>query len=257
MKKNGYRALALGFALFLLLPAGCGKKEDKYSFREAGIEALTAGNYEEAKEAFGQALDVSGGFVGRFELDVLKYRGEAEYLSGDFEGAENTYDILIQVDEKRPEYYNLRCASRAEAGDYAGALEDYKKSAQLDPEGTAPGRVKALLAAGAAMEAEGATKDAMSLYETAREQGEESALLYNRMGLCRAAEGNWDGAIEYFSLGLSAPDGGEVSELLYNQAVAYEHKGEFQTALRLMEQYVSAHGPDAEAEREITFLKTR
>lgn len=257
MKKNGYRALALGAALFLLLPTGCGKKEDQYSLRKAGIEALDAGSYEAAAEAFGQAIDASSGFVGRFELDVLKYRAEAEYLSGDFQAAQKTYEILIQVDEKRPEYYHMRCACRAETGDYKGALEDYHKAVELDPEGKAPGRTKALLAAGAALEAQGESEEAMSLYETAKAQGAESALLYNRMGLCKAGAEDWDGAIEYFSLGLSAPDGGELSELLFNQAVAYEHKGDFHTALTLMEQYVSSHGPDEEAEREITFLKTR
>jgi len=67
----------------------------------------------------------------------------------------------------------------------------------------------------------------------------------------------WDDAIGYFTKGLSSPDGSQVPELLFNQAVAQERKGDFKTALDLMQQYVSAHGSDEEAEREITFLKTR
>lgn len=257
-RKTGYGAAILGLALAVTVGAGgCGKKEDKYSYRAAGIEALNQGNYDGAVEAFDKAIDSSKGLVGKFDVDVLKYRAEAEYLAGDYTSSADTYDILIKVDGELPEYLNMRSVSKAGAGDLKGAIEDYKKSAGLDTEKKAPGRLKALLAAGAAMEKEGTVSDAMSLYEEALQDGEQSAELYNRMGLCKLAAEDWDGAAEYFKKGLSAPDSEQVPELLFNQAVAEEHKGEFKTALDLMQQYISAHGPDEEAEREITFLKTR
>ncbi len=257
-RKTGYTAAVLGLALTVTIAAGgCGKKDYKYSFRTAGIEALKQGNYDNAVEAFDQAIKLSKGLVGKFDVDVLKYRAEAEYLAGDYSSAADTYGILIKVDEERPEYLNLRSVSRAGAGDLNGAIEDYKRSAELDKEKKAPGRMKALLAAGAAMEKDGAASDAMSLYEGALSDGEESAQLYNRMGLCKMAVEDWDGAAEYFKKGLLTTDSSEVPELLFNQAVAEERKGEFKTALDLMQQYVSVHGSDEEAEREITFLKTR
>lgn len=256
--KTGYAAVILGLALTIAIGAGgCGKKENKYSYRAAGIEALNQGNYDGAVEAFDQAISSSKGLVGKFDVDVLKYRAEAEYLAGDYSSASDTYDVLIKVDGEKPEYLNMRSVSRAGAGDLKGSIEDYKRSAQLDTEKKAPGSLKALLAAGEAMEKEGAAPDAMNLYEEALKEGEQSAQLYNRMGLCRIAGEDWDGAAEYFKKGLLAPDSSLVPELLFNQAVAEEHKGEFKTALDLMQQYISAHGPDEEAEREITFLKTR
>lgn len=255
MRKTAYTVAVLG--LVLAMAAGCGKKEDKYSFRDSGIEALNAGSYDSAIEAFDQAINSSRGLVGKFDLDVLKYRAEAEYLSGDYQAAINTYDILIKVDEERAEYLNMRSVSKAGAGDLAGAAEDYSRSTELDTEKKAPGRLNALLAAGAAMEKDGELNDAMALYEKAVSEGEQSAGLFNRMGLCKMANEDWDGAIGYFTKGLSAPDGSQVPELLFNQAVAEEHKGDFKTALDLMQQYISAHGSDKEAEREITFLKTR
>lgn len=256
-RKTGYGAAILGLAVILAMSAGCGKKENKYSYRTAGIEALNAGNYDTAIEAFDQAVNSSRGLVGKFDVDVLKYRAEAEYLSGDYQSAVNTYDILIQVDGERAEYLNMRAVSKAGAGDSNGAVEDYKRSASLDPEKQAPGRTKALLAAGAAMEKTGTASEAMTLYEAALKEGEQSAELFNRMGLCRMAEKDWDGAIEYFKKGLTVEDSSKVPELLFNQAVAQEYKGDFKTALDLMQQYVTAHGSDEEAEREITFLKTR
>lgn len=257
-RKTGYAAAVLGLAMAVAIgTGGCGKKDDKYSYRAAGIEALNQGSYDSAVEAFDQAISSSKGLVGKFDVDVLKYRAEAEYLAGDYSSASDTYDILIKVDGERPEYLNMRSVSRAGAGDLKGAIEDYKQSAELDKDKKAPGRLKALLAAGAAMEKAGTASDAMSLYEEALKDGEQSAELYNRMGLCRIAAEDWTGAAEYFKKGLLEPDSSQVPELLFNQAVAEEHKGEFKTALDLMQQYVSAHGPDEEAEREITFLKTR
>lgn len=255
MRKQKRAVLAVG--LLVVLSAGCGNRENRYTYREAGIEALNAGNYDEAVAAFDKAIDSSKGLVGKFDVDVLKYRAEAEFLAGDFNAAGNTYDVLIKVDEERPEYLNMLCVSKAGAGDLEGALADYKKSAELDPEKKAPGRGKALLAAGAAMEANGSIEEAKALYEEARTQGETSAELYNRMGLCEMAEKNWDKAVEYFGQGLSAPDANLVPELMFNQAVAQEYRGNFESARSLMEQYVSAHESDEEAVRELEFLKSR
>lgn len=257
-RKTGYAAAVLLLTLAVTLTAGgCGKKDNKYSYRAAGIEALNQGNYDRALEDFDQAIGSSKGLVGKFDVDVLKYRAEAQYLAGDFSSAADTYGTLIQVDGERPEYLNMRSVSRAEAGDLKGAIEDYKRSDELDKSKKAPGKREALLAAGAAMEKTGTASDAMSLYEEALKEGEQSAQLYNRMGLCRMAGEDWDEAEEYFKKGLSAPDSSQVPELLFNQAVAKEHKSQYKAALDLMQQYVSAHGSDKEAEREITFLKTR
>lgn len=256
-RKIRYTAALMGMIVVLAMSSGCGKKENKYSYRTAGIEALNAGDYGGAIEAFNQAIHFSKGLVGAFDVDVLNYRAEAEYLSKDFSSALKTYDVLIQVDGERAEYYNMRSVSKAEAGDFQGAIEDYKQGVALDPEKKAPGRTKALLAAGVAMEKAGTVSDAMNLYEAALNEGEQGAELYNRMGLCKMTQKDWDGAIEYFKKGLSSEDSTRVPELLFNQAVAQEYKGDFKTALDLMQQYVSVHGSDEEAEREITFLKTR
>ncbi len=256
-RKTGYGAAVLILALVLAMSSGCGKKENRYTYRAAGIEALNSGNYQAALESFDQAIQASKGLVGKFEKDVLKYRGEAQYLSEDYGSAADTYGILIQVDGERAEYFNMRAAARAGAGKFAQAAEDYQKSVSLDPEGKAPGSLEALMAAGEAMEQAGEAEEAMALYEDALSKGKQSAGLYNRMGLCKMTDQDWSGADQYFELGLSMPDGSQVPELLYNKAVAKEYSGDFKTALDLMQQYVSVHGPDEEAEREITFLKTR
>ncbi len=256
-RKTGYGTLLIVLILILTVTAGCGKKENRYTYRDDGIKALEEGNYKDAISSFNRAIDVKKGLVGKFDMDVLKYRAEAEYLSGDYQAAVGTYDILIKIDGEKPEYLNMRSASKAGAGDNDGAIADYNRSSELDPDSTAPGRMNALMAAGAAMEKAGSPSDAMTLYEGAAAAGEAGPMIYNRMGLCRMAEKDWDGALEAFQKGLAAPEASKVPELLFNTAVVYERKGEFKKALDTMEQYVSVHGPDEEAQREITFLESR
>lgn len=255
MKKPGYYIAVM--CLCITMTAGCGKGENRYTYRDAGIEALNAGDYETAIVSFDKAIEASNGMVGEFDFDVLKYRAEAEYRTADYKAAADTYGVLIAVDGERPEYLNLRCAARAQTGDWAGALEDYNRAKELDTEKTAPGRIEAMLAAGASLEQRGATAEAMTLYSGAEAEGVESAELFNRMGLCKLGEDDYGEAITYFNRGLSAIDADSVPELLFNQAVAYEYQGDFKKALELMQQYVEKHGFDEEAEREIAFLKTR
>lgn len=255
MRKIGYAAAVAYLCMAML--AGCSSGENRYTYREAGIGALNSGDYETAIASFDQAIEASKGLVGAFDIDVLRYRAEAEYLIRDYQAAADTYGILLEVDKELPEYYNLRCAARAGAGDYPGAVSDFNRSGELDPEGKAPGRAQALLAAGAALEGQGSSEEAMVLYEQAEAAGIESAELYNRMGLNRMTEEDYDGAVAYFSKGLSAADSGNVPELLYNQAAAYEQKGDFSKALELLTQYVEGGGQDEKALREIEFLKTR
>ena len=225
-RKTGYGTLLIVLTLILTMSSGCGEKVSRYTYRDDGIKALNERNYKEAIQSLNQAIDTKKGLVGKFDMDVLKYRAEAEYLSGDYQAAAGTYDILIKIDGEKPEYLNMRSASRAGAGDNEGAIADYNRSMELDPDNKAPGRMNALLAAGAAMEEAGSPSDAMTLYEGAAAAGEAGPMLYNRMGLCKMADKDWDGALLAFQTGLSKPEASSVPELLFNTSVAYERKGE-------------------------------
>lgn len=240
----------------LSLMTGCqsGKKE-RYAFRDTGIEQLNSENYEEAIEAFDQALDKSKGMVGDFELDVLKYRAEAEYKAGDYSAAAHTYDILLEVDGEKPEYLNMRCMSRALSGELDKALEDFTRSYSLDKQAFAG--EEAVLTLGAALEEGGQPLTAITLYEQALADGMNNSELYNRMGVCMLDEKDYDKAISYFEQGIAAGGQEAMDKLYFNQAVAYEYKGEFSKALELFERYNSTYGPDESAGREIAFLKTR
>ena len=125
--KRGKISLFLAAAVLSLGSlSGCGaeSKEAKEA-RMTGIEQLNAGNYQDAIDSFGKALDESDGIVNSFELDVLKYRGEAEYKLADYKAAAQTYGILAEVDGGKAEYLYYKAASEAAAGQAEDAEKDF------------------------------------------------------------------------------------------------------------------------------------
>lgn len=105
-------AMLLGGAMSL---SGCQRvSKEQLAFREGGIASLEQGDYSGALDQFEKALADSNR-VSDFETDVLKYRAEAEYQLEDFEAAAHTYDLLNQLDKKRPEYdyYWAMCLAKS------------------------------------------------------------------------------------------------------------------------------------------------
>ncbi|MEG7531250.1 MAG: tetratricopeptide repeat protein [Hungatella sp.] len=252
---NNVRKTAVTLLILIMMLTGCGRSTQKYTDRETGIEKLSAGNYEEAIESFDQALEHSNGMVSEFELDVLKYRAEAEYQIEDYKAAAHTYDVLIQVDGEKPEYLNMRCMLSMKAGNLEQALEDYQKSYALNP-GTAVTE-PALLSLGQALTEADRFDEAMEFYNQAAGDGLKSSELYNRMGICEMKNANLDQALDYFTKGISAGDPAVLPKLLYNQAAVYEQKQDYAKALELLEFYVASYEATPEVEKEIAFLKTR
>ena len=174
--KQGRKLCLLGvLAALSIFASGCfGGGKEKYTFRENGIDLLEAGDYEGAIQAFDQALEASDGMVGNFELDILKYRAEAECGTGDYEAAANTYAVLNQVDGERPEYLGRSCLLYVKAGAVDKALEQYQRAYAKDPAGETT--QEALLAVGQGLTDAGRFDDAMGLYESALSGGMQNAI---------------------------------------------------------------------------------
>ena len=248
--------LAAVLAAAAMLAAGCqsGEKE-KLAFRDTGISQIDAGDYEGAIVSFGQALEASDGLVGDFELDVLKYRAEAEMCVGDYGAAAYTYDVLCQVDEEKTEYLIRSCIMNVMDQQLDTALERYEKAHQLKAAGDEYNQAFLLL--GERLEEAGRFDEAREIYQTAMNEGIQSGELYNRMGLCEMEAGNYDQALKYLELGLQTGDAQTRGKLLYNQAAVYEQKLDFARALTILEQYAAEFGATPEVEKELAFLRTR
>lgn len=243
--------------LAVLSLAGCQNHEkERQELRLQGISQLDGGDYDGAVASFEEALaKTSSGVVGEFELDILKYRAEAEYGAGDFQAAAYTYEILMQVDEERPEYQSRACFLSAMAGQADKAKELYEKMYKAEPDSQET--AQALLILGQLLTEQDRFDEAMELYGQAVNGGIKNGEIYNRMGMCQLEQEDYDMALYYFELGVQTGDASAMESLLRNQAAVYEKKLDFARALSVLEQYAAAYGAAPEIQKEIDFLRTR
>ena len=117
----------------LFLCTGCSneREEKQMQLREQGITYLENGQYEEALEAFQGALDESLGEIGEVEVDICYYKAEAQYMSGDVEGAIATYTAIIGYNHA-PKAYYLRGNLYYSKNDEEATLKDYASAAEYD-----------------------------------------------------------------------------------------------------------------------------
>lgn len=254
MKKAKLKLTVL-LTVFILITGCSGASKEKYAFRTTGIEQLNAGDYDAAIQSFDQALEKSRKLVGDFEVDVLKYRAEAEAGAADYEAAAHTYEVLCQVDEERTEYLYRMSMLHGKTGKLTEALDEYKKA--YEKKSDEPEAKQALLIVGQALTDAERFEEAKELYTQAMNGGAESGELYNRMGICELDAGNYDQALEYFEKGMLMGDKNCRGELLYHQALVYEKKLDFASALGYLETYAAEFGTTPEIEKEIAFLRTR
>lgn len=264
-------------AISLLGGCSLGSGAKRQELRLSGIEKLDAGDYAGAIADLEEALSLGKGRVGQMELDILKYRAEAEGKIGDYSAAAHTYGILMEVDGEKPEYVELRCMLNIRAGNTDQAMEDYRKLCQAykgagtdskAPEGGENqaedmGRDKEaqltrlIKDIGEALKSQEKESEALTFYEQAEADGLADSEIYNQIGLCYLERGEYTKAGEIFEKGLNAPDQTAAADLAFNRAVALEYQRDYAGALKAFESYVSQYGPDERAEHEIQFLKTR
>lgn len=99
-----YIGILLGLLLFTT--ACSSKRADELRLR--GIEELQKAKYDKAIETFNEAMEQSDGKVGELQFDILMYRAEAEYMTGDLEAAEKTIETLRKVNGDKDEYIRFQ-----------------------------------------------------------------------------------------------------------------------------------------------------
>lgn len=133
MRRNLGTGVFLGLAVCALGLGGCQQedREEQNKYKQYGINCLQNGEYEDAVTAFDNALGQGGGRVSEAEIDICCYKAEAQYLGGDLEGAEETYNSLLAYDEI-PEVYYLRGSLYSGQGKWEEAKQDFEAAANLE-----------------------------------------------------------------------------------------------------------------------------
>mgnify|MGYP002753976468 FL=1 len=243
---------------------GCsGKTKKEQSIKNEGVTLMESKDYAGAIKKFDAALKVKDlNKLNVPEIDILRYRAQAEYLAGDYAAADHTYTLLGEVDGDKTEYKNMRVICLSKEGnelDKAKALFDETNA--LKDSGI--GHKEALLELGRAWAKKSSESGDQSYLEQAKayfaaaagKEGQVDTQLCDYIGKFYYEIEDYQTALAWFEKGL----GLEASnrELLFNQAACYEHMHDYQKALDLFKTYQSNFQDDAKAAHEIAFLESR
>lgn len=198
--------------------------------------------------AGGIFLGVSGHKKKKAREAVLQ-EGIAAMESGDLDGAIVKFDeALTDAKGKIGKFETDVLQRRGDAEYQKGDYEAAKHTFELLKEDKSQEEYQRMLAL---CEAKLGNYDAALAYKVC------DAWVYNQMALTEIKNKDYDAALGHIEQGIAVGDETVMQDLSYNQAVAYEDKGDYAKALELFEAYLQKYGSDEKIEREVTFLKSR
>lgn len=218
------------------------KAVDAYFFR--GLCLLELNIFQDAKADFDKVYQMDKKNYDRI-IEIYQVFAEHGYVNN---GEEYLRDIISNDSDKMSKYDLGRILYFL--GDYnqaAVALEQARE--KLNPD--------SYLYLGLAYEATGDCNYAASVYNSYLAKDSSNAKLYNQLGICEMKRGNYQLALEAFQSGIKLDNDSVERDLLFNEIVAYEYLGDFETARHKMNNYIKVYPDDKVALREQVFLKTR
>ena len=236
------------------------------------------GKFREAEEVYCAILDMQPA-----NADALFLRGNARLGLDDYTGAKEDFDKVVVMDGKNfdrlIQIYEvlhsygykemgqtyLRAAMEA-GGEQMSAydkgrmyyyLEEYQSAYLALETAKDQGGAEASLYLGKSYEATGDYNYAASVYNNYLAKDTSDARIYNQLGLCELARGDYHAALAAFQSGMQIEGNDVMQSLLFNEAVAYEYLHDYRQASVLMESYLKTYPDDQVARREYEFLSTR
>lgn len=216
--------------------------EDVYFLRANVLLELS--RYDEAREDFDRVVSMDPTNYDRIleiyqALDHFGYREDGiQYLGN----ALDKYSDKMSGTELGRIYYYL--------GEYTQAQVILEKVRDK-------GDVETFLYLGKSYEATGDYNYARSVYNNYISQNGADARIYNQLGLCEITIRDYNSALSSFENGLALQDVSMQQTLSFNQIVAYEYMGDFDTAYTMIQQYLQNYPDDEKAIREQQFLSSR
>lgn len=236
------------------------------------------GQYSEAEKTYNAILALRGN-----EVDAYFLRGNARMNLMDYQGAKgdfdkaismapNDYDMLIEIYEVLEHFgYTAEGQAYLQAALDAGGkgmdnyvtgriyyyLGEYERAYMALEEAREKGGEASYLYLGRAYEATGDYNYAANVYNSYLSSYEGSAELYNQLGLCEMARGDYQKALEAFQSGMRLEDNPILQTMSFNEIAAYEYLGEYEKAAALLNNYLNNYPDDERARREYGFLSTR
>ncbi len=239
---------------------------------------VKSGMYQEAEDTYDAILALRGN-----EKEAYFLRGNVRLNLSDFEGAKADFDQVISMEPKNYDrlikiyevledfgyketgqaYLETALASGDKSMDtYVTGriyyyLEEYQKAYLALEAAKDKGGVDSYLYLGRAYEATGDYNYASNVYNSYLSKYDGNAEVYNQLGLCELAKGEYGNALAAFQAGMQLEDNSMLQSLAYNEIVAYEYLGEYEQAYALLTNYMKNYPDDEQARRELDFLSTR
>lgn len=239
---------------------------------------VKSGRYEEAEDAYDAILGLRSN-----EKDAYFLRGNVRLNLQDFEGAKADFDKVISMDPRNydrlieiyevldnfgyrdagQQYLQTALNSGDKSmdtyvmGRFYYYLGEYQKAYLALEEAKDKGGVDSYLYLGRAYEATGDYNYASNVYNSYLSKYDENAEVYNQLGLCELAKGEYQKALAAFQSGMQLEDNPMQQSLAFNEIVAYEYLGEYEQAYALLTNYMKNYPDDEQARRELDFLSTR
>lgn len=224
------------------------EENNKLAYRGKGIAYLRAEDYTSAIAAFNQALQCADGHVSQTEFDVLKYRGEAETASGDYDAAIETYSILLDVEKKPEDNYYLRGHVYTLKGDIDKAVADFDALVKAKPNDYA-----AYCCAYQSLAAAGAQDRGRTYLDAALLIKDDRALANKYRGIVQYLLGEDRNAVAE----LTAITGEKDAGTLICLGMAYERLGEQENAFNAYTQALSMEDASAGIYNQVGLYKMR
>lgn len=220
------------------------KPEEKDAYFLRGNLLLSLNRYEEAMADFDQAIALNPQDYNLLIqiCEVLNTYGYKEM------GAEYLQTALQEGDSQISSY---------DKGRIYYYLGEYQKAYLALEEAKQKGGAEAYLYLGKAYEATGDYNYASSVYNDYLSKDSSNAKVYNQLGLCEMAKGNYEKALEAFQAGMNVENNDMLQTLKFNEIATYEYLGDYMKATVLMESYLTTYPDDENAKREYGFLQSR
>lgn len=270
------RKIFIAGVFTLILLSGCAAKEKKYY--ESGKALLDEGKYLEAVEAFDKAIVIHGSKnIRGLEIDILRYRAEAEYKAGDYKAAEHTYKLLISADEERKEYLDMLAMiytylSNVDMDiDIDDAIEMYNKAGSIDDKSELHTNAGITIMQyyedmyDKNMDTEYLDKSEEFLEKLLRESNRKNARILAVYAKHLSKREDYKKALEVVDEGiallenksLGSSDEETLKSLMFSRGSCYEYMGDYEKALECFKAYIDKYGEDDAVSHEVAFLESR
>lgn len=264
--------------------------KEALSYSDVWVDALDydlnyymALSYEKMGD-YKNTIDTYSSIIALSPKDGLAYcnRGSAYLLLGEHDSAikdfdkalsldKDNYDLRIEIAGKLSEasyesdgnkYLNdllseNKKLSEFDTGRIYYYMKDYENAKVHLEKARDDGDADTILFLGKTYEKLGDFNYATSVYQNYLNKHQDSAFIYNQLGLCKINAKDAQGARDAFKTAQGIENNGMNQALEFNEIVANEYLGDFKQASVLMTAYCKKYPDDQDALRENIFLKTR